>query len=131
MSQRYGAPSRIRSSLVIFISGLVGVVALGWLGWVIWTQSTPDVESSLKSYTVLSAHESRATVELRLKSTDVHGSCLLRAYAEDHTVVGELNFAIPAGQGKRPDITRSIRTERRATAVSLVGCTTPNQSHPR
>ena len=53
-------------------------------------------------------------------------SCTLRAFAEDHTVVGELVFVPEDGRSDQ-----DVRTERRATSVELLGCTAPGQNHPR
>ena len=52
--------------------------------------------------------------------------CRLRAYADDHTVVGEMTFA-PREGGNTVD----VRTERLATSVELVGCTAEGQSRPQ
>ena len=53
-------------------------------------------------------------------------SCRVRAFAEDHTTVGEISFTPAQG---RNDV--EIRTERRATSIDLIGCTTPDQERPR
>ena len=63
------------------------------------------------------------------RDDDVDATCLVRAFAEDHTVVGELSWT-PDGEAQQSDEV-SIRTERRATSVELVGCTTEDQSRPR
>ena len=52
---------------------------------------------------------------------------MLRAYAEDHTVVGELSFT-PERSGRTD---QTVRTERRATSVELMGCTAEGQNRPR
>ena len=57
---------------------------------------------------------------------DVVASCTLRAFADDHTTVGELAFEPVDG---RNEVT--VRTERRATSVTLLGCTAPGQPRPR
>ena len=99
---------------------------LGWLGWTIWDQSTPQVRSEIVGYKVVDEHLSTAPVEVRLADDDVVASCTLRAYAEDHTVVGEWVFTPVDGQSKQ-----DVRTERLATSVELLGCTAPGQSRPR
>jgi hypothetical protein len=130
MSERYGAPSRRRQRAVVIGSAVLGVVALAWLAWAVWFQSTPQVQSKLQTFAVLDAHEVSATVYVRLGSDDVKASCLLRAYAEDHAVVGELDFSVTGRAGTRT-VERDFRTERGATTVDLVGCTTPDQERPR
>jgi len=105
----------------------MAAMAMGWLGWMIWDHSTPDVQSKLISFTVVDQHRTEATVEVSLGSEDVVASCTLRAFAEDHATVGELAF-VPTGSGR---IEQTIRTEREATAVELVGCTTADQRRAR
>ena len=54
---------------------------------------------------------------------------MLRAYAEDHSTVGELTFTPDPSEGRRQ--VRTMRTERRATSVDKLGCTAPDQHRPR
>ena len=130
MSDRYGAASPARRRVVILVSGLVGLVALVWLAWATWFASTPDVQSSLRTFEVVDSHSVSASVALHLRDDDVKASCRVRAYADDHSVVGELNFTVTGVSGStRRDVT--FRTEREATSVEVVGCTTRDQSRPR
>jgi hypothetical protein len=130
MSQRYGTDSPGRRRLVIAMSGLVGVVALGWLVWAVWFESNPDVQSSLRTFKVVDTHSVTASVEIRTADKDVRASCLVRAVGSDHSVVGELNFVV---SGVKGTVHRrvTLRTEREATSVDMVGCTTKDQSRPR
>jgi uncharacterized protein DUF4307 len=127
LADRYGAPSPWRSRVLLGIVVVVVAAFLGWLGWTIWSQATPEVESSLVGYDVTDAHAAVATVQVKLSDEDVDASCMLRAYAEDHAVVGELSFT-PTASGRTE---QTVRTERRATSVELVGCTAPGQNRPR
>jgi len=130
MSERYGAPSPARRRMVILVSGVVGLVALGWLAWVMWFQSNPDIRSSLRTYDVVDEHSVNATVELKVSDKDVDANCLVRATGLDRSVVGELNFEVSGISGTvRRDVT--VRTEREATSVEMIGCTTADQSRPR
>ncbi len=130
MSERYGATSPARRRLVILVSGLVGAVALGWLAWVVWFQSNPDIRSSLRTFAVINDHTAKANVELRVSNDDVDANCLVRATGLDRSVVGELNFKVSGVHGTvLRDVT--LRTERKATAVEMVGCTTKDQARPR
>jgi hypothetical protein len=126
LGDRYGAPKPWRRAVVIGISVALAGAFLGWLGWTIWEQSTPQVRSNLVGYDVVDEHHTTATVAVRLADDDVEASCTLRAYAEDHSVVGELVFAPDQGQSEQ-----DVRTERRATSVELLGCTAPGQNRPR
>ena len=127
LTDRYGAPSAHRGRIVLGIAVVLAAAFLGWLCWTIWAQVTPEAESALVSFDVVDEHSATARVQVRLGDEDVEASCKLRAYAEDKVVVGELVFT-PTGSGTSE---QEIRTERRATAVELVGCTAPGQNRPR
>ena len=130
MAGRYGGQTPRRPRAVILASGVVGVLALAWLAWAGWSQSTPDVESNLQSFEVLDSHSVEATVVVDIRSEGVTANCLVRAVGTDHSVVGERNFEVTGDSGaSRHDVT--VRTERRATSVEMVGCTSPDQSRPR
>jgi Domain of unknown function (DUF4307) len=130
MAGRYGGQSPRRRRAVIIVSGVVGVLALAWLAWAGWSQSTPDVQSNLTSFEVVDTHTAKAAVVVDPRSKDVTANCLVRAVGTDHSVVGELNFEVSGESGaSRHDV--SVRTERKATSVELVGCTTADQSRPR
>jgi hypothetical protein len=126
LADRYGAPAPWRRRATMGVCVVLVAAFLGWLGWTIWDQSTPQVRSDIVGYKVVDEHLSTATVDVRLADDDVVASCTLRAYAEDHTVVGELVFTPVDGQSAQ-----DVRTERLATSVELLGCTAPGQSRPR
>jgi Domain of unknown function (DUF4307) len=132
LTERYGAPSPVARSALV---AMVVVVAGAFGGWLVWTglfHGDPDVSSQLVSYTVDDEHQVTARVDVRLDDEDVVATCLLRALAEDHTVVGELQFEVRAADLAGGNLLeRRIRTERRATSVDRVGCTTPDQQRPR
>jgi hypothetical protein len=132
LAERYGAPSRGRQRAVVIGSGVLGVVFLAWLGWTALFHGDPEVSSDLVTWSVVSEHAATAEIDVRLDADDVVATCVLRAYAEDHTVVGELTFEVDAAALEAGStIEKEIRTERRATSVERVGCTTPDQSRPR
>jgi hypothetical protein len=103
----------------------VAAAALAWLAWAAWFHASPAVESELTSYDVVDDGSASAVVTVAL-ADDVVASCRIRAFAEDHTTVGELAFEPVDG---RNEVT--LRTERRATSVTLLGCTAPGQPRPR
>jgi hypothetical protein len=114
---------------VLLASGLLAVLFLGWLGWTAYVHATPEVDSAMVGYEVVDEHTATARVTVRLKDDTVRASCLVRAYAEDHTVVGELSFTPEYGAQQPQQLT--VRTEREATSVELVGCTAPGEPRPR
>jgi hypothetical protein len=129
LSGRYGAPSPLRRRATIAASVALGVVFAVWLGWTVYEHATPQVTSELETFSVDDDHHVTAVLVVSLDSDDVQAACTLRAYAEDHTTVGELTFTPDPAQGKRQ--VQTIRTERRATSVDKVGCTAPGQDQAR
>jgi uncharacterized protein DUF4307 len=129
LAHRYGAPAPWRRRILVAASVALGLAFLGWLAWTAYAHSTPAVESDLVTYSVDGEHEATARVAVSLKDPDVRATCLLRAFAEDHSVVGELSFTPEHGADQPLEVT--VRTERRATSLELIGCTAPGQSRPR
>jgi len=125
LADRYARPAPWRRTAVVVGSGLLGVVALAWLAWATFAHASPDVSSELVSFEVVDDHAVTARVEVVLRD-DPDATCLVRAIAADHTVVGEATFTPEAGRN-----TVEFRTERRATTVESIGCTTPDQRRPR
>ena len=118
---RYGASRPSSRPIVIVLAVLlVGVLT----GWAVWAASTdrPAIDATLTSYDVVSSHEIRVQVTARFRDAHPHGSCLVRATAEDHTVVGEINLTADQLRSSRGHWI-PVRTERRATTAELVRCT--------
>ncbi len=130
MADRYGRTPPSRRRAVILASGIVGVLALAWVAWAAWFQGTPEVQSTIRSFEVLDSHSVTADVAVDVRSREVVASCMVRAYAVDHSVVGEHSFRVADTEGS-VRVTVPFRTEREATSVELVGCTTPDQNRPR
>ncbi len=125
LAARYGTPSPVRRRAVMLVVATVVAAFLGWLAWSAWFHSSPAVESELTTYDIVDDNRATAVLEVDLED-DVVASCRVRAYADDHTNVGELAFEPVDG---RNEVT--VRTERRATTVERIGCTAPDQPRPR
>ncbi len=129
LADRYGAPSPWRRRALLAACLALATVFLGWLAWTAFVHSTPDVESTLVNFDIVDDHTATARISVDRRDEKVTATCRVRAFAEDHSVVGELTWT-PAGDARQEeDLT--IRTERKATSVELVGCTTADQSRPR
>lgn len=125
LDERYGArPAWVRPVLVS-AAAVVGTVFAGWLAWTAWFHGNPEAESRLVSWSITDVHQARAVVSVQL-ADGVEASCRVRALAADHHTVGELAFTPVDGRNEL-----TVRTEREATTVELVGCTTPDQPRPR
>jgi hypothetical protein len=129
MADRYGAPSPLRRRALIGGVVALAVVFAVWLGWTVYEHATPQVTAELETFSVEDDHTVTAVLVVTLADADVKASCTLRAYAEDHTTVGELTFTPDPAEGRRQ--VQTIRTDRRATSVESQGCTAPGQDQPR
>jgi hypothetical protein len=130
LAERYGAPSRHRRPLLVAGVALLAAAGVAWVVWVSVFHSRPEVTSELVGFDVAGQHTATATFTVVRRDADVRASCLLRAVAADHAVVGELTVAVDSGPASS-SVRSTVRTERRATSVDLVGCTAPDQSRRR
>ena len=126
LADRYGAPARWRRPAAVGLAVVLAVVGLTWLGWTAWFHGSPDVRSELVTFDVTSDHAGRGRASTSSSADGVEASCRVRALAEDKTAVGELAFTPVDGANEVV-----IRTERRATSVEKLGCTSPDQPRPR
>ena len=128
LADRYGRPAPWRRTAVVVGSGLVGVLGCAWLAWSTLFHATPDVSSEIVGWEVVDDHAitARIDVVLRGDAEDLGATCQVRAIAADHTVVGEASFVPEDGRNKV-----EVRTERRATSVESVGCTSADQRRAR
>jgi hypothetical protein len=130
LEQRYRGPSR--AARVVALVAVVAMVAsgVGFVGWSVFFHSSPQVSSRLITYRIVDEHEATADIAVVRESQFTEAACRLRAVAEDHTVVGEVSVPVVDGPEERT-LRVPIRTERRATGVELVGCTTADRPRPR
>jgi len=131
LATRYGTGRRSRRPLLVAASAVLAAVFLGWLVWVILYHGRPLVQSELVTYDVRGQHAAEARVTVVRRSADVEASCLLRASASDHSVVGELSFPVGPSVPETATLTRVVRTEREATSVELLGCVAEGQAQRR
>jgi hypothetical protein len=125
IADRYGRRSTA-SRLFPLLAVAIIVAVVAWAIWLVWLKSTPVVSSTLATWDVIDDHTAAARLRVTMDDDAKDVSCLVRAYAEDHTTVGELTFVPRPGNN---DVT--IRTERMATAVESVGCTAAGQNDAR
>lgn len=126
---RYGRPSRGQQLLLVGGVGLIAVVFLGWLAWATWFHADPAVSSQLVTSDIVDDHTATAVIRVQYGDGPVDADCTVRAIAEDKVVVGQVSFSPDPDEG--PDHEVEIATERRATAVESLGCTTEGQPRPR
>jgi len=130
LADRYGRTARRRRPVLLALAGALVLVALGWLIWVAVEHSTPPVASQLIGFEVTSPTSTTATIEVE-RTEDVAASCRLQAKASDFSVVGEVTVTVAADAPRRHLVTTAITTQREATSVTLIGCTTAGSPRPR
>ncbi len=121
LERRYGTRRPGRRLAFIVVTVLLAGAALGWLVWAAIVHANPAVDADVASFDVKSVHRVDATVQVRVRDRDSAGTCLLRASAQDHSVVGEHRFRVDSSTGR--ETTVRVRTERRAVTVEVVDCT--------
>jgi hypothetical protein len=126
VSERYGRPPAWRRPLVITGSVVLAVVFLTWLAWAAFVEATPTVASSLVRWDIVDAHTATAQVEVDLDAKTQDPVCTLQAFAVDHTIVGDKQFTPVPGSNQV-----SVKTDREATSLTLIGCTAKGQDQPR
>ncbi|WP_112244397.1 DUF4307 domain-containing protein [Kribbella monticola] len=130
LDARYGRTRRGRRPLVFGVVGVVALTGLVWLLWAAFVQATPPVSSRLLGYTITSPTSATATIQVD-RSKNVEANCRLQAKAADFSIVGEVTLKVPADSPRRQSLEATLTTQRNATAVVLVGCTTANAHRPR
>ncbi|HEU4514767.1 MAG TPA: DUF4307 domain-containing protein [Nocardioidaceae bacterium] len=131
LATRYGTPSTGRRRLTMIIVAVVAAVALGWVAWAAVSAADPEVTSDIVSWEVVDDHAATATFRVARRTPEVEASCLLRAQARDHSIVGELNVTVGPGGEAVQTLTETVRTERLATVVEVLGCVAEGQNRRR
>ena len=131
LSERYGSPSATRTKALVALLVVVVGAGLSWLVWVMLVHGRPLAQSDITGFEVVDDHAATATFTVVRRDADVEASCLLRAFSEDHAIVGEANVEVGPGEPTTASLTETIRTERRATSVEMVGCLADGQTRRR
>lgn len=130
LDQRYRGPSPTHRLLAVVLVVALAASGIAYVGWAFLAQGTPKVQSRLTSYSFPDAHRAVADVVVVRADSYIEATCDLRAVADDHAVVGELSARVADGPAEQ-SLQLEIRTERLATSIVLLGCTTPEQARPR
>lgn len=126
LAERYGKRAFSRRTLVALAVTTPIIVVIAVMGaWAGLDSASPEVKSNQLTFEIVDEHTARTTVQVRMDD-DVEAECRVRAIAADKTSVGDLAFTPVPG---RNDVV--VRTERRATSVEHIGCTTEDQNRAR
>ena len=130
LAYRYGMPGRTNRVVAGVLVGALVLSAAGFLSWTVLFHGDPEVRSQVTTFEVVSDHEAQALFQVVRENRTTEAVCRLQALAEDHAVVGEVTLPVVEGPEDQT-LPISIRTERRATSVTSLGCTAPGQPRPR
>ena len=130
LAYRYGMPGRTNRVVAGVLVGALVLSAAGFLSWTVLFHGDPEVRSQVTTFEVVSDHEAQAMFQVVRENRTTEAVCRLQALAEDHAVVGEVTLPVVEGP-ENQTLPLSIRTERRATSVTSLGCTAPGQPRPR
>jgi hypothetical protein len=75
-------------------------------------------------FRVRGEHAVTATFTVVRRDAHARVTCVVRALADDHAVVGEASVPVRSGSATQ-QVSTTLRTERRATSVDLVDCRVP------
>jgi hypothetical protein len=129
LDARYGRTGRSRRRLLIAAVAVVAVIGLVWLMWAAFVSSNPPVSSRLIGFKIESATSATATFQVD-RSKSVEAQCRLQAKAADFSIVGELTVTVAPDSPRQQTVDATLTTQRAATAVVLVGCTTTDAHRP-
>jgi Domain of unknown function (DUF4307) len=121
LAERYGDRRPGRRPVVVALAVLLIGALLAWGVWAAWLNADRALDADLSAYEVVDAHQVRVKVTPHIRDAEVDGSCLVRATASDHTIVGEVNLTADELRAARGTWI-PIRTERRATTATVVRC---------
>lgn len=131
LAARYGRRSGRRPRLrVIAVAAVLAAAGLTWLIWVAVVNSSPPVTSRLLSFEVASPTVVKARIQVD-RTSDIEASCRLQAKSADFAIVGETTLTVQSDAPRKQVLEATITTQRPATAVFLVGCTTAGSPRPR
>ena len=131
LADRYGTSTTGRRKGTVAVVVLLAAAGLAWLVWVMLVHGRPAVQSETTGYETVDQHTVTARFTVVRRDEDVEADCLVRAYADDHSIVGELNVTVGPGEPAVQTLEETVRTERAATSVEVVGCTAEGQRRRR
>lgn len=119
MAARYGVK---RTNPLV--AGVIGVLVIAFVAAVLgfgYRLATPDTQSKLLAFRVISPQQVDVIFEVRRNSLD-ETYCVLRARAIDHSDVGYAQFRITPGRDY-VQVTYPLATYAEATSAEVLDCT--------
>ena len=131
LADRYGTTSTRPNKGIVAVVVVLVAAGLAWLVWAMLAHGRPLVQSQTNGFEAVDQHTVTTRFTVVRRDADVEADCLLRAYAADHAIVGELNVAVGPGEPTVQTLEERVRTERAATSAEVVGCLAEGQPQRR
>ncbi len=125
---RYGGRPR-RRVLPVALGTLFALVLLAWAIWAGLASDNQAIDASVTSYRVVDSHQVQVRISAHFRDAKAGGTCLVRATAADHSVVGRAEphrrrAARRAGH-LDPAADRTASHHGRAGALQRLSCAAP------
>ena len=115
-------PRQRVSPAVLALLGLVVLALVCYVVWVATNRANPPVSGRIDTFQVASDNEITATLTIDRPDPSVAAKCFVVAQAVSYDRVGELWVQVPPGDQRLTKVPVSVRTFKRATAVTVDSC---------
>jgi uncharacterized protein DUF4307 len=122
LARRY-PPPRVPRRTKIALVAVGTLVALTWLVWVALVHATPAVSGDVAGFRVVSDTSIEVTMTVQRSDPSTPATCRLLAQSTDFQPVAERTVPVAASPYEVVDVPVTLTTLRRATSVSVRGCT--------
>lgn len=122
LARRYPPPRVPRRTKMVLVA-VATAVALTWLVWAALINATPAVSGGIAGFRVVSDTTIEVTMTVQRDDPSVPATCRLLAQSTDFQPVAERNVPVEASPYEVVDVPVTLTTLRRATSVTVRGCT--------
>jgi uncharacterized protein DUF4307 len=122
LRRRYPPPRVSRRSKVVLVA-LGTLLALTWLVWTALVHARPAVTAQVASFAIHSNTSMSVTVTVQRRDPSIPATCRLLAQSTDFQPVAERTVPVAASPYEVVDVPVTLTTLRRATSVTVRGCT--------
>lgn len=122
IARRY-PPVSVQGPLLRGVIAFAVVLALGWyLATAANNSRRPPVEATVTSHWAIDDQHAGYTLIVARPDPGRPAVCTIRAQAQNYEYIGDIDVPVPPSTQEQVTITGSLRTVRRADAVSVDSC---------
>ena len=122
LARRY-PPPRVPRRTKMALVAVATLVALTWLVWTALLHATPAVSGNVSGFRIVSDTTIEVTMTVQRGDPSVPATCRLLAQSTDFQPVAERSVPVAASPYEVVDAKVTLTTLRRATSVTVRGCT--------